>query len=81
MFSFMEQHVFNFIHHRGHHRKGVTIYSATEVNLQPKTLVSLNRKCSFEHYKVVKAIKNQLIDIILVRNFFSDDLNRAIFLC
>ncbi len=33
----MEQHDFwIFVDYRGHHRKGISIYNATEVNLQPK---------------------------------------------
>ncbi len=41
----MEQCVFYYFDHcRGHHRKGIAIYNATEVNLHLKTLVSFNRK-------------------------------------
>jgi hypothetical protein len=33
----MEEHIFCIlIDHRGHHRKGVAIYNATQVNLQQK---------------------------------------------
>jgi hypothetical protein len=45
-----------FIDYRGHHRKGVTIYNATT----NKTLVSMNKKCIFEHYREVRTIKKSI---------------------
>jgi hypothetical protein len=40
----MEQHVFYYFDdYRGHHRKGIAIYTATDVNLHLKTLVSFNK--------------------------------------
>ncbi len=51
------------IDYRGHHRKGVAIYSATLVNLQ-QNLGFLEQKMFFEHCREVQARKNLLIDII-----------------
>ncbi len=40
----MEQHGFYYFDdYRGHHRKGIAIYTATEVNLHKKSLVSFNK--------------------------------------
>ncbi len=35
-----------------------------------KTFVLMNKKCIFEHYREVLTIKNLLIGIIFVKNFF-----------
>jgi hypothetical protein len=46
-----------FICYRGHHRKGVAIYNAAEVNLQQKPLVSLIKNVFFEDHREIKKIK------------------------
>jgi hypothetical protein len=68
----MEQHVFGiFNYYRGHHRKGVAIYNAHLSSYTTKTLVSLNKKYIFEHYREIQTRKYLLIDIIFVmkKNF------------
>jgi len=37
----------------------------------------IEQKCTFEHYREVQTIKNLLIDKLLARKYFSDDLFRA----
>jgi hypothetical protein len=68
----MEQHIFCiFIDYRGHHRKGVAIYKTTQGEFLTETLVSLNKKCIFDHYREFQARKSLLIDIIFAmkRNY------------
>ncbi len=68
----MEQHIFGmFIDYRVHRKEGVAIYNATQVTLQQKTLVLLNQKCIFQHYRGFQSKRNLLIDIIFVMKIFS----------
>jgi hypothetical protein len=53
-----------FIDYRGHHRKGVAIYKPLESTVAAETLVSLNKKCIFEHHREFQARKTLLFDII-----------------
>ncbi len=66
-----------FIDYRGHHRKGVAIYSATLVNLQQKLWFHWTQIVLFEHNREIQARKTQLIDIIFAMKKKSADLFRA----
>jgi hypothetical protein len=61
----MEQRVFCiWIDYRGHHRKGVAFYNATQVNLQQKPWFHWTKNVFFEHDREAQTRKNLLIDII-----------------
>ncbi len=67
----MELYIFEFfIDYRGHHRKGVSIYNVTRVNLEPKPLFQMNKNCIFEHHREVQTLKNLSIDITFVMKIF-----------
>ncbi len=54
----MEQQVlYCFDDYRGHHRKGIAIYTASKVNLHLKKLWFHSTKCIFEHYRKVQTRK------------------------
>jgi hypothetical protein len=74
----MEQQFFCiFIDYRGHHRKGVAMYNAYEVNLQQEHTFHWTKKCIFEHYSKFQARKTLIIDIILPWKKNYVDLYRA----
>ncbi len=73
----MGQHNFCiFIDYRGHHRKGVAICNATQVNLQ-QNLWFCWTKNVFLNPTEFQARKTQLIDIILAMKKISVDFFRA----
>ncbi len=71
-----EQHIFKIIISlRGHHRKGITIYNASEVNLKQTyfvyTLYANELKCIFEQRRKFKTVNNLYNPIIFVEKMFS----------
>jgi hypothetical protein len=72
----MEQHNFAFSLIIEGTTEKVLQYIMPLKSIYNKTLVLLNKKCTFEHYREVETRKNLLIDSIFVLKNISDDLFR-----
>jgi hypothetical protein len=62
----MEQHIFAFfIAYRGRHRKGVAIYNAASINLQPKPWLHRRKNKIPQYYREVHTMKKIKLTLFL----------------